>query len=264
MVAVSRSRQIFCCRMMRLVRDPWRVTLPLLPDSRRALLAFLHDVVMAALSFAVAFYLRLGNDALSYEPRMTLAYGAMFTAVAGIVFLLTGLYRGIWRYASLPDLFNIAKAATLTVLIALPVMFIFTRLATLPRSTLLINWMVLIAFLGGPRLGYRLFKDRGLDHILERSSGPQIVPVLLISSRDGADTFIRETLRDRQGVYRVVGVLSDTRSRVGREIYGVPVLGVIDDLEIVVARLARRGNRPQKLIVTAQGLDGTAMRSEER
>jgi FlaA1/EpsC-like NDP-sugar epimerase len=234
--------------------------LPLLPDSRRALLAFLHDVVMAALSFAVAFYLRLGNDALSYEPRMTFAYGATFTAVAGIVFLLTGLYRGIWRYASLPDLFNIAKAATLTVLIALPVMFIFTRLATLPRSTLLINWLVLIAFLGGPRLGYRLFKDRGLDHILERSSGPQIVPVLLISSRDGADTFIRETLRDRQGVYRVVGVLSDTRSRVGREIYGVPILGLIDDLETIVARLARRGNRPQKLIVTAQALDGTAMR----
>jgi FlaA1/EpsC-like NDP-sugar epimerase len=234
--------------------------LPLLPNTQRALLAFLHDVVMAALSFAAAFYLRLGGDVLYYEPRMTLAYGAMFTTVAAIVFLLTGLYRGIWRYASLPDLFNIAKAATLTVLIALPVMFIFTRLEALPRSTLLINWMVLIAFLGGPRLGYRLFKDRGLDHLFERSGGPQIVPVLLISTRDGADTFIRETLRDRHSVYRVVGVLSDTRSRVGREIYGVPVLGVLDDLETVVAQLDRRGTRPQKLIVTAQGLDGTAMR----
>jgi FlaA1/EpsC-like NDP-sugar epimerase len=236
------------------------VTLPLLPNSRRALLAFLHDVVMAAASFAVAFYLRLGSDALNYEPRMTLAYGAMFTMVAAIVFLFTGLYRGIWRYASLPDLFSITKAATLTVLISLPVMFIFTRLETFPRSTLLIAWLVLIAFLGGPRLGYRLFKDRGLDHILERSTGPQIVPVLLISARDGADTFIRETLRDRHGVYRVVGVLSDTRSRVGREIYGVPVLGLIDDLETVVAQLDRRDNRPQKLIVTAQGLDGSAMR----
>ncbi|HML11195.1 MAG TPA: nucleoside-diphosphate sugar epimerase/dehydratase [Stellaceae bacterium] len=234
--------------------------MPLLPNSRRALLAFLHDVVMAALSFAVACYLRLGGDALSYEPRLTIAYGAMFTAVAGIVFLFTGLYRGIWRYASLPDLFNIAKAATLTVLIALPVMFILARLETLPRSTLVINWFVLIAFLGAPRLGYRLFKDRGLDHILERSAGVQVVPVLLISTRDGADTFIRETLRDRHSVYRVVGVLADTRSRVGREIYGVPVLGLIDDLERVVARLGRRGIRPQKLIVTAQGLDGAAMR----
>jgi len=243
-----------------LVRGHSSVTLPLPPNSHRALLAFLHDVVMAAASFAVAFYLRLGTDALSYEPRMTLAYGGMFTAVAGVVFLFTGLYRGIWRYASLPDLFNITKAATFTVLIALLVMFVFARVETFPRSTLLINWLVLIAFLGGPRLSYRLFKDRGLDHILERTTGAQIVPVLLISTRDGADTFIRETLRDPHGVYRVIGVLSDTRSRVGREIYGVPVLGLIDQLEAVVAQLDRRGNRPQKLIVTAQGLGGTAMR----
>jgi O-antigen biosynthesis protein WbqV len=233
----------------------------LLPNSRRALLAFLHDVVMAAASLAFAFYLRLGDDVLHYEPVwLTAFYGAAFTGIAAVVFLLTGLYRGIWRYASLPDLFNIARAATLTVLIFLPVMFVFTRLQALPRSTLLINWLVLIALLGGPRLAYRLYKDRGLDHMLERSGGLPAVPVLLISTRDGADTFIRETVRERNAVYRVVGVLSDTQSRVGREIYGVPVLGTIDELEAVVARLDRRGTRPQKLIVTAQGLGGAMLR----
>ena len=109
------------------------------------------------------------GDILGYEPRLTIIYVVSFTAIAASVFLLTGLYRGIWRYASLPDLFNIARAATLTVLVFLPVMFVLTRLDTLPRSTLLIDWLVLIALLGGPRLGYRLFKDRGLDHILERA-----------------------------------------------------------------------------------------------
>ncbi|HEV2189465.1 MAG TPA: nucleoside-diphosphate sugar epimerase/dehydratase, partial [Stellaceae bacterium] len=232
----------------------------LLPGNRRAALAFLHDVAMAALSFAFSFYLRIGGEFLSYEPRLTLFYGSVFTAIAAVVFLMTGLYRGIWRYASLPDLFNIARAATLTVLIFLPVMFLVTRLETFPRSTLFINWLVLIALLGGPRLSYRLFKDRGLDHVLEQRSAPQIVPVLLISARDGADTFIRETMRDPNAVYRVVGMLADTRARVGRQIYGVRVLGTIDDLESVVRMLDRRGRRPQKLIVTAQGLDGAAIR----
>ena len=45
----------------------------LLPDIRRALLAFLHDVAMAALSFASRFYLRLGDDVVGYEPRLTLS-----------------------------------------------------------------------------------------------------------------------------------------------------------------------------------------------
>lgn len=214
---------------------------------------------MAALSFALALYLRLGDDMLTREPRLTVLYGGVFTAIAALVFLVTGLYRGIWRYASLPDLFNIVRAATLTELVFLPVMFLFTRLDTLPRSFLLIDWLVLIALLGGPRLGYRVFKDRGLDHLLERSRGAT-VPVLLISTKDGADTFIRETVRDPNSVYRVIGMLSDRPSRVGRQIYGVPVLGTIDSLEAVVARLDRRGYRPQKLVITAQGLAGAEVR----
>jgi FlaA1/EpsC-like NDP-sugar epimerase len=229
------------------------------PNSRRALLAFLHDVAMAALSLVASLYLRIGNEIADYEPRLTAIYVVGFTLIAASVFLLTGLYRGIWRYASLPDLFNIARAVSLTVAVFLPVMFVITRLEALPRSTLLIDWFVLVALLGGPRLAYRLFKDRGLDHILERAKH-QVVPVLLISAKDGADTFIREMRRDPRAVYRVVGVLADTPSRVGREIYRVPVLGTIDELEAVVERLDRRGSRPQKLIVTAQNLPGSQVR----
>jgi len=211
------------------------------------------------MSLIISLYLRLGNTVLDYEPKMTAIYIAGFTVIAACVFLLTGLYRGIWRYASLPDLFNITRAVSLTVLVFLPVMFVLTRLETFPRSILLIDWFVLIALLGGPRLAYRLFKDRGLDHILERVKH-QSVPVLLISAKEGADTFIREMRRDPRAVYHVVGVLSDTPSRVGREIYRVPILGIIEELEAVVARLDRRGKRPQKLIITAQNLPGDQVR----
>jgi FlaA1/EpsC-like NDP-sugar epimerase len=229
------------------------------PSNRQAALAFLHDVMMAAVSLVVSLYLRLGNRLLEYEPRLTAIYIVGFTLIAGSVFLLTGLYRGIWRYASLPDLFNIARAVSLTELAFLPIMFVLTRLETFPRSTLLIDWFVLIALLGGPRLAYRLFKDRGLDHILERLNH-QTVPVLLISAKEGADTFIREMRRDSRAVYHVVGVLADTPSRVGREIYRVPVLGTIEELEAVVGQLDRRSKRPQKLIITAQNLPGDQVR----
>ena len=237
----------------------YRGMVKIFPNSRRALLAFLHDVTIAAVSIVASLYLRLGNDVLDYEPKLTAVYVAGFTLIAAGVFLLTGLYRGIWRFASLPDLFNITRAVSLTVLVFLPVMFVLTRLETFPRSILLIDWFVLVALLGGPRLGYRLFKDRGLDHILERVKH-QSVPVLLISAKDGADTFIREMRRDPRAVYRVVGVLADTPSRVGREIYRVPILGTIDALDSVVEQLDRRGKRPQKLIITAQNLPGHQIR----
>ncbi|MGA7866268.1 MAG: nucleoside-diphosphate sugar epimerase/dehydratase, partial [Stellaceae bacterium] len=210
-------------------------------------------------SIVASLYLRLGNDILDYEPKLTAIYVAGFTLIAAGVFLLTGLFRGIWRFASLPDLFNITRAVSLAVLVFLPVMFVLTRLETFPRSILLIDWFVLIALLGGPRLAYRLFKDRGLDHVLERVKH-QSVPVLLICAKDGADMFIREMRRDPRAVYRVVGVLADTPTRVGREIYRVPILGTIDALDTVVEQLDRRGKRPQKLIITAQNLPGAQIR----
>ena len=86
------------------------------------------------------------------------------------------------------------------------------------------------------------------------------MPVLLISTKDGADTFIRECVRDPHALYRVVGMLSDTPSRVGRQIYGVPVLGTINSLEKIVADLDRRGRRPHKLVITTQGLAGAEVR----
>ena len=230
----------------------------ILPDNRRAVLAYLHDIAMAALSFVISLYLRIGNDLIGYRLRLTATYILAFTLIAAVVYRLTGLYRGIWRYASLPDLYNIARAVSLTILVFLPLMFVLTRLEALPRSTLLINWFVLVALLGGPRLTYRLFKDRGLDHVFERAKHPT-VPVLLISAREGADTFIREMMHNPRAVYRVVGVLGDSPSRVGREIYRVPVLGTIDSLEEVVASLDRRGRRPQKLIIT-RNLPGEQVR----
>jgi FlaA1/EpsC-like NDP-sugar epimerase len=231
----------------------------ILPDNRRAVFAYVHDIAMAALSFVIALYLRLGGDIVVYRPRLMATYVLSLTLIAAVIYRLTGLYRGIWRFASVPDLYNIARAVSLTIVVFLPVMFVLTRLEALPRSILLINWFVLVALLGAPRLAYRLFKDRGLDHVLERAKH-QTVPVLLISAKEGADTFIREMVRNPRAVYRVVGVLSDTASRVGREIYRVPVLGTIDSLDDVVAKLDRRGKRPQKLIVTARNLPGDQVR----
>src|SRR5204863_750182 len=71
---------------------------------------------------------------------------------------------------------------------------------------------------------------------------------------------IRETARDRNALYKVVGILADTPSRVGRQVYGVPVLGTIDALESVVERLDRRDRRPQKLVLAAQNMPGVEVR----
>jgi FlaA1/EpsC-like NDP-sugar epimerase len=225
----------------------------------RAFATFVHDVVMAAASFILSLYLRVGGDISQFSPRLLVTYDFGFTVTAGVVFLWVGLYRGIWRYASLPDLLALLRATTLIILIFFPVMFIATRLADMPRSLVGINWLMLMALLGGPRFAYRVFKDRGLDHVFENATYHP-VPVLLIGAREGADLFIRSIARDPLRSYRVVGILADGTARVGRDIRGVPILGTFDDIETVVAKLTQRNSRPQRLIVSTNSLERAAAR----
>ncbi|MDE2230392.1 MAG: polysaccharide biosynthesis protein [Alphaproteobacteria bacterium] len=228
--------------------------------SRRAAAAFAHDIVMAAISFWLSFYLRVGDDIGHYSHELIWAYDAIFAAIAAAVFFASGLYRGIWRYASLPDLIGLARAVTLVILIYFPLMFLATRLEALPRSIVGINWLVLMALLGGPRFAYRLLKDGSLRNILRVDAARASVPVLLIGAGEGADLFIRTTYRDAQQAYRVVGIVSDDGQRVGREIGGVSVLGMIDDIPAVVGRLAAKGDKPQRMILTGRNIEGAAVR----
>jgi O-antigen biosynthesis protein WbqV len=224
----------------------------------RAFATFVHDVVMAALSFILSFYLRVGADIAHYSPMLLLTYDLAFAATAAIIFRWSGLYRGIWRFASLPDLLALLRAVTLIILIFFPVMFVVTRLQEMPRSLVGINWLLLMALLGGPRFAYRVIKDRGLDHVFESATYAP-VPILLIGAREGADLFIRAIGRDPRRPYHVVGILADGEARVGRDIGGIAVMGTFDEIANVVARLTRTDNRPQRLIV-CQELDRAAAR----
>ncbi len=225
----------------------------------RGYIVYVHDIVMAALSFSLSLYLRMG-DALVYYTDYLIEGTAVFTTIAAAVFWLMGLYRGVWRYASVNDLLAITRSVSLVVLVFLVVMFLWTRLGFLPRSVPIINWFVLIAMLGGPRFFYRLLKDRHFEFRLE-SENHRRVPVLLVGAGDGAELFIRSLSRSPEANYRVVGIVAETPSRVGRHIQGVEVMGTTAEMADVVDRLNSPDDRPQRLILTKDDIVGSRVRA---
>ena len=179
------------------------LTLERLRLGPQASVALAHDVIMAAISFPLSIWLRIGVIPFD-EPF--LRYGIwVFAGESAVVFLFSGLYRGVWRYASLPDLLAIARAAGIAVLIFLAILFLSTRLMGYPRSSLAINWFVLVFLLGAPRIAYRLFHDGNLRHVLEQGN-PLAVPVLLVGAGDSAESFIR-AMRRTIAPFAVLGIL---------------------------------------------------------
>lgn len=225
--------------------------------NHRVLLVAAHDIVMAAVSLPLAIWLRFWIVDIQWSPLEAWLPTLIFAGVAGVVFQYTGLYRGIWHFASLRDMLAILRGSLLSLLIFVPLLFVFTRLADYPRSALVMQFFILMLLLAGPRILYRSWKDGSLGTVLWRGDDKR-VPVVLIGSSLAADTFIREMERG-QASYRVVGIIDDSAGRHGRDLRGIRVLGRLADLPALIDNM-REIDRPRRAIIADDRLDGRAIR----
>lgn len=224
----------------------------------RSFIAAMHDAVMAALSFMLSLYLRLGDEQWQLTSSYLIPGTLLFTAICITVFTAMQLYRGMWRFASMRDMVTIAKSVSLAIVIFAACMFVVTRLEGLPRSVLFINWLLLMAMLAAPRFVYRSLKDRTLfwEMTLEEKAK---IPVLLVGATGLAEQFIQDMARDPRTSYRVVGILDNDTERHGRSLQHVRIYGPIDTLPEVLKRLERKHQQPHKILVADVQLSGEAI-----
>src|SRR5262249_22223262 len=145
--------------------------------NRRAL-AFLHDTGMAAVAFALALYLRVGNDWSQIPPGAALTVTVLFTVTCAVLFWACGLYLRSWAVSSVRELTEILRAATIAVAAFLVLAFLTMRLTGVPRTVPFMAWFILLAGLGGSRMAFRMLRERRLSALWQRSGGGR-VPVLL-------------------------------------------------------------------------------------
>lgn len=225
----------------------------------RRLVAMLHDTLMAAASFALAIYLRLGAGLSGHILPHMGATILLFTAIAMSIFVTLRLYRGLWRFASIQDLVTLTKAATLAVGLFYLSLFLYNRLEGMPRSVPIIHWMVLLALLGGPRFIYRVVKDRLIGRRFSLLDNRRI-PVLIIGANENTEHFLRDTERNVAAVYRVNGIVVDDRRMRGHIMHGVEIYADFSHLPEILQRLERGGDKPQRIIVADETIEGEKLR----
>ncbi len=191
----------------------------------RIAIIILHDILVAACVWLAAYWLRFNLDVPPEFQAAALSTLLWVVPLQAGVFWLFGLYRGIWRFASLPDLKRIVLAVGVAALMV-PVVLILFRVGTVvPRSVLILDPLLLLIVMGGSRLAYRAWKEHRLASILR----PGSKPVLVAGAGSAADFLLRELARNPAG-FHVVGLLDDSRGKQGRLVQGIPVLGALDDV----------------------------------
>ena len=190
----------------------------------RASLAFVHDTCAAALAWIAIFWLRFNldlRDPYVGEAWFTLVW---ILPLQATIFLALGLYRGLWRFASILDLQRIVLAAALGAIL-IPLVLVMLQLQTVvPRSVLVLYPIMLIFLMAGSRFAYRVWKEHRLYSPLAALGEP----VLIIGAGEAGAHLTEEMARSRQ--WRVVGVLDDDPAKRGRLLRDVSVLGPIADI----------------------------------
>lgn len=188
-----------------------------------------HDLFMVVLAWLLAASVRY--NPLGSEAYWQLLSNALFVVVIiqGVVLWSTGLYRGMWRFASIPDLWNIARAVFIGSLAIAVTFFFINRLEGVPRSTFVFYPVFLLLLLGGPRMMYRMWKDHGLSprSIADRKR------VLVLGAGRAAEMLVRDMCRDKE--YMPVGFLDDNPRLKKARLHGLPVLGEVAKIEKVVS-----------------------------
>ncbi|ALN72313.1 hypothetical protein M673_06275 [Aureimonas sp. AU20] len=221
-----------------------------LPRGSLRSFGIVHDVLVAALAISLSLALAFDSYALTHSWQLWAMIGG-FTALSAAMFPLFSLNSGAWRYASLLDVVSIVKAATAVNVVFLIANFILFRGEYFPRSAFIMTWFIMIVGLGGPRLAYRLYKERGLSERFFETGAVLQRPqhILLYGFSDNADLFIRNARRSHNSPH-IVGLLDPLAKNRRRQLHGLRVLGALADLPEIVQQAEHGATPITQLIVT--------------
>ena len=195
-------------------------------------MAFVHDLLMIPLAWLGAYVLRFNLEAVpDWFWEQALNSLLLVIPVQAAVFWLFGLYRGVWRFASLPDMIRIGKAVFSGLLIITVLLWLTRNFSGVPRSVPVLYGILLMIFLSLPRMVYRFIKDQG-----SRSASAQ--RVLIVGAGSAGEMLARDLLRDPQRAYLPLAFVDDDPAKRGREIHGVRVLGECRKLPRIARKLA--------------------------
>lgn len=199
---------------------------------RSRYIAFLHDLTVIPVAWVGAYWLRFNLEAIP-DPFFTrgLTMLPIVVVIQGGVFWYFGLYRGVWRFASMPDLARIVKSVVVGVALTATVIFLITRLEDLPRAVFPIYGIVLLGLLGGPRFIYRWFMDRGLSRGSKQNA-------LIVGAGTAGETLVRDLTRNWNSPYVPVAFADDDVAKNKTEIHGVRIVGTCDEIPKIIKKHA--------------------------
>jgi FlaA1/EpsC-like NDP-sugar epimerase len=224
--------------------------------SRSHLFVVAAALAVFAASYLLAFLLRFDFELPPQYPwGLVLGLVPFIVAIKLLAFYVSGVFRVMWAYVGIRDLFRILQASVLASIVVAAGSFAFLRPSGIPRTVLIMDGV--FAFLGVGGL-FAILRHARETTAAVRSRGLPAEPIFLVGAGNAGDALLREIQRNPDTGVRVAGILDDAPEKKGRVLRGVKVLGPIErakefalDHEVRKAYVAmpRLGGSAQRRIV---------------
>ena len=195
--------------------------------NHKLLIAYLHDISVVFLAWVFSYLLRFNFSIPEIHSDQMWQILPFVIIPLSIFFLYIGLYRGLWRFASLHDLRRIIIGAIFSFVLLVLISFAISNQMIIPRSILIIFPVLLVFLLGINRFLYRFYKE---GFLMSRKKGESI---LILGAGTLGIALSKELITNKE--FNVVGFLDDDSSLHNREINHIKILGNIDYLSEAVS-----------------------------
>lgn len=211
--------------------------------SKHIPLVLMTDMLLVMLSLWLACTIRFDSGVPLFITENLKNILPLIVIVKLSVFSYFDLYRGMWRYTSIPDQLNVAKASIFSTLFIVSAVLFIHGFDGFPRSVFVVDCVVTMLLVGLFRFCVRLYYERlnnsfSMDDFSWTTIKAILFPkkcahkkLLIIGAGNCGEKILREIKNNETVKYQVVGFLDDNPAKIGKKIHGVMVLNSIDFLE---------------------------------
>ena len=218
---------------------------------KRRIFEVLLDVVLIILSYWASYAINFPPASGAWQLFIRTLPVLVFMKMS--VFLVMGVYRGLWRYTSMSDLIVFAKAVALSSVASLLLILFAFRFEGYSRKVFVMDAVLMFLFLAGSRMAFRLFRQ--IVPAVGKDDGRR---VLIYGAGDAGELLLRELRNNRDLQLAPVGFLDDDPAKSGKVIHGLRVFGGNGDLgtvclqhevdEVVISSMKMTEERIQEVL----------------
>ncbi|MBF0377702.1 MAG: polysaccharide biosynthesis protein [Desulfamplus sp.] len=224
-------------------------------------LIFAVDMMLFAASFFLAHLIRFEFVFSESIAAQNLSLLPFVILIKPLVYFFFELYKGMFRYVGISDLWNLFKASVASTLLILFGIFIFSRFDGFSRAVLIIDWCLTFLLTGGLRffvryMYHKYFRQRDNGEKFSFFTSKPQIPILIIGAGNAGEKILREMIDNPRLNYNVVGFIDDNPNKKGRSIHGIPVLGKVSELKAISAK-----HEIDEIIIAVPSATGSQMRT---